>query len=277
MNLCKTDVILSYVLIRKYRKRCGSYGTQCQHLRKIRARAGGPADGNEAAEHPRYRAPSLEELYNNGPHAGNQTFEIGDQTLSREVSDGIDLSLRHSSNRLRTEVNYFYYKIRDFIYLAPTGNLREGLIEANYAQGDRRFTGAELHFDLSLNPTFWILSGLDYVNAELTNTQTPLPRIPPLRGRVGFEAFYKSIRFSPEIVMVRDQDRLFPNEERTAGYATVNLSASYTLARQHYAQIFSINAFNLNNKLYRNHLSFIKDFAPEIGRGVRVVYTVRFF
>nr|MDQ3011038.1 TonB-dependent receptor [Acidobacteriota bacterium] len=75
----------------------------------------------------------------------------------------------------------------------------------------------------------------------------------------------------------RDQNRIFPTETRTAGYATVDLTASYTLARQHGAQIISVNAFNLNNKLYRNHLSFIKEFAPEIGRGVRVVYTIRFF
>jgi len=34
---------------------------------------------------------------------------------------------------------------------------------------------------------------------------------------------------------------------------------------------------NLGDRLYRNHLSFIKDFAPEIGRGVRLTYTLRFF
>src|SRR5262249_1667860 len=32
-----------------------------------------------------YRAPSLEELYNFGPHAGNATFEIGDANLKRET------------------------------------------------------------------------------------------------------------------------------------------------------------------------------------------------
>jgi iron complex outermembrane receptor protein len=38
-----------------------------------------------------------------------------------------------------------------------------------------------------------------------------------------------------------------------------------------------VNTFNLNDDLYRNHLSFIKDLAPEIGRGVAVSYTLRFF
>lgn len=224
-----------------------------------------------------YRAPSLEELYNNGPHPGNQTFEIGDDNLSRERSDGIDLSLRHNSSRLRAEANFFRYKIRDFVFLAPTGNIEDGLVEANYSQGDSRFIGTELRFDVGLTNSIWFLSSLDYVNAELTATNTPLPRIPPLRGRIGFEAFYKGLRFAPEVDMAQDQSRFFTTEDRTAGYATVNVTASYTYTQKHYAHIFSVNAFNLNDKLYRNHLSFIKDFAPEIGRGVRVVYTVRFF
>jgi iron complex outermembrane receptor protein len=224
-----------------------------------------------------YRAPALEELYNNGPHPGNVTFEIGDPDLERESSDGIDLALRHSSGRVRAEANFFYYHINNFIFLAPTGEVEDGLPVANYAQAESRFVGAEARLDVALARNLWLLSSLDYVNAELKETETPLPRIPPLRGRVGFEAFYKGFRFNPEVVMARDQNRLFPLETRTAGYATINLTASYTIARQHWAQTISINAFNLNDRLYFNHLSFIKDIAPEIGRGVRLVYTIRFF
>ena len=77
--------------------------------------------------------------------------------------------------------------------------------------------------------------------------------------------------------MVRDQGRIFPLETRTAGYTTFGLTASYTIAQQHLAQVISFNAFNIGDRLYRNHLSFIKDFAPEIGRGVRLTYTLRFF
>jgi outer membrane receptor protein involved in Fe transport len=39
----------------------------------------------------------------------------------------------------------------------------------------------------------------------------------------------------------------------------------------------SFTAYNLNDQLYRNHTSFIKDLAPEIGRGFRLGYSVRFF
>lgn len=224
-----------------------------------------------------YRAPSLEELYNNGPHAGNLTYEVGNDSLRRERGDGLDFSVRHSSARLRAEANLFNYWLRDFIYLAPTGEMEDGLIKASFAQGNSRFAGVEGRLDLAMTSNFWFLSSFDYVNAELRANATPLPRIPPFRARVGFEAFINGFRFNPEVIMARDQGRIFSTETPTAGYATVNLNASYTVAGKHVAHVFSVNAFNLNNKLFRNHLSFIKEFAPEIGRGVRAVYTIRFY
>ena len=71
-----------------------------------------------------YRAPALEELYNNGPHIGNLTFEVGNPLLTRERNDGIDFSLRHDSKRVRGVANFYYYDIKDFVFLAPTGRDR---------------------------------------------------------------------------------------------------------------------------------------------------------
>ena len=226
-----------------------------------------------------YRAPTLEELYNLGPHGGNSTFEIGDPNLKRERGDGLDLSLRHSSTRLRAEANYFYYHIQDFIFLAPAGEVdaESGLLIARYSQGATRYTGAEGKLDIALHSNVWLLSEIDYVNAKLTDSNTPLPQIPPLRGRIGLEATYKGFRLAPEAVLAKDQNQIFPTETRTAGYTVFNVNASYTIPQQHLAQVISVNAFNLGDRLYRNHLSFIKGFAPEIGRGVRLSYTLRFF
>jgi iron complex outermembrane receptor protein len=224
-----------------------------------------------------YRAPALEELYNHGPHPGNATFEIGNAALGRERSHGLDLSLRHASSRVRAEVNLYRYDIRDFVFLAPTGEIEDDLFVADYRQGDARYTGAEAQLDLGAHPNLWLNLGMDYVDAQLKNSSTPLPRIPPLRGRLGVEARWKSLAVKPEVVLASAQHQIFPTETRTAGYTLVNLGASYTVARQHYVQVFSVQAFNLGDRLYRNHLSFIKDFAPEIGRGIRFTYTLRFF
>ena len=224
-----------------------------------------------------YRAPSLEELYNEGPHPGNLAFEFGNPNLQRELGNGLDFGVRHSSKKLRFEANAFLYHIDNFVFLAPTGDVEEGLTVAEYTQGKSRYAGTEAQIDVALHPNIWLNLGADYVNAELTETNTPLPRIPPLRGRIGFEVRYKGLMVNPEIVMAKDQNRLFPTETRTAGYAVFGVSGSYLLARGHVAHILSFNAFNLGDRLYRNHLSFIKDFAPEMGRGLRLTYTLRFF
>ena len=223
-----------------------------------------------------YRAPSLEELYNLGPHRGNLAFEIGDPNLDRELGNGLDFGIRHSSKRLRFETNGFYYNIKDFIFLAPTGAVEDGLTVAEYDQATARYAGFESRFDTALHPSLWLNLGLDYVNAELTSGSTPLPRIPPLRGRVGLEWRYKGLLVNPELVMANHQDRLFPTETPTAGYAVFNVSGSYLFAQRHAAHIISFNFFNAGDTLYRNHLSFIKEFAPEMGRGFRVTYTLRF-
>ncbi|HEX7316016.1 MAG TPA: TonB-dependent receptor [Pyrinomonadaceae bacterium] len=224
-----------------------------------------------------YRAPALEELYNNGPHVGNLTFEVGNPLLRRERNDGVDFSLRHDSKRVRGVANFYYYNIKDFVFLAPTGGIEDNLIEAVYDQADSRFTGTELNFDFAAHENLWVNLGYDYVNAELKEMGTPLPRIPPMRARVGLDWRYKAFNVKPEATFVKDQDQIFPTETRTAGYALFDVAASYTIARPHYAQVFSVNAFNLGDRLYRNHLSFIKDLAPEIGRGIRFSYTIRYF
>ena len=224
----------------------------------------------------RIGAPALEELYNLGPHRGNLAFEIGNPDLKRELGNGFDFGIRHNSKRVRFEANGFYYHIKDFIFLAPTGDVEDGLTVAEYDQGATRYAGAEARLDTALHPAVWLNLGLDYVNAELTSDNTPLPRIPPLRGRVGLEFRYKGLLLNPEIVMANHQDRIFPTETPTAGYAVFNISGSYLFAQQHAAHIISFNFFNVGDTLYRNHLSFIKEFAPEMGRGLRVTYTLRF-
>ena len=224
-----------------------------------------------------YRAPSLEELYNLGPHPGNLAFEIGNPDLQRERGNGLDFGVRHSSKRLRFEANGFLYHIDNFVFLAPTGDEEDGLLVAEYSQGTSRFVGTEARIDAALHQNLWLNLGMDYVRAELTQTNTPLPRIPPLRGRVGLELRFKNLLLNPELVLAKDQNRLFPTETRTPGYTVFGISGSYLIPTQHAAHIISFNAFNLGDRLYRNHLSFIKEFAPEMGRGLRVTYTLRFF
>jgi len=57
----------------------------------------------------------------------------------------------------------------------------------------------------------------------------------------------------------------------------MNLTASYVVTRRHTMHIVGLQAHNLADNLYRNHLSLIKERAPEIGRGFRFFYTLQTF
>ena len=231
-----------------------------------------------------YRSPALEELYNNGPHIGNVTFEIGNPTLSNERANGIDFSLRHLSDRIRITGDVYYYSIKNFIFLAYQDedgdgeiDIIDGLPVARYEQGDATYLGAELSADATFNKYLRGFLSIDTVRAKLTDADINLPRIPPTRARVGLDFRYKNLSVRPEGVFVSDQDKVFPLETRTAGYGLFNIAGSYVIGSSHYAHIFTVNATNLTDRLYRNHLSFIKELAPEPGRGIRFGYTLRFF
>ncbi len=231
-----------------------------------------------------FRAPALEELYNNGPHIGNVTFEIGDQNLRRERSNGFDVSLRHTSNKFRISGDLYYYDIKNFVFLSPVDEDGDGIIDiedglpvAAFSQANSKFTGAEISGEVSVNKYFGLFFGGDVVRAKLKNGNTNLPRIPPVRGKLGLDFRYKGLSLRPEVILVNEQTRIFPLETRTAGYGIINVAGSYVIGREHFAHIFTFNAYNLGDKLYRNHLSFIKNLTPEIGRGIRVGYTIRFF
>jgi iron complex outermembrane receptor protein len=230
------------------------------------------------------RAPALEELYNHGPHIGTVTFEIGNETLGRETANGVDFSLRHQSDRFNIRGDVYYYRLNNFVFLAPQDedgdgqvDIEDGLPVGRYEQEDAEYFGAELNADVRFNNYIGAFANFDYVRARLADISTNIPRIPPARARVGLDLRYKNLSVRPEAVFAGRQTKIFPLETETAGYGLINVGGSYTIGRQHYAHVFSINGYNLTNKLYRNHVNFIKDLLPEVGRGVRFSYTLRVF
>ncbi|HVF46062.1 MAG TPA: TonB-dependent receptor [Pyrinomonadaceae bacterium] len=233
-----------------------------------------------------YRAPALEELYNEGAHIGTVTFEIGDQGLARERSTGLELSLRQRVKRLRVNGSFFVYHIDNFIFLAPQDDDDDGNVDVEdnlpigaYRQSNARFIGADITVDGDFRSWLGAFFVADIVKATLREADIPLPRITPARVRAGLDLRYKGLSVRPEAVFVgaKKADDIFSLETPTAGYGLFNLNASYTYATQHTAHTFSIATSNLTDRLYRNHLSFIKSLAPEAGRGARFSYTLRFF
>ena len=225
-----------------------------------------------------FRAPALEELYNNGPHPGILVFDIGNPNLNAEQGDGVDFSLRHNNERLRLESSVYYYNIHNFVFTDFTGVTDPGshLPIVNYAQGTSRYRGMEASIEVRIVPALWLNGKVDYVRADLTQLNKALPRIPPLRATLGADWRYQAFSVRPELILAARQGRVFDNEVPTEGYSVLNLNASYTIVKLRAAHILTLSGNNLTDKLYRNHLSFIKEIAPEIGRNLRLSYTLRF-
>ena len=225
-----------------------------------------------------YRAPALEELYNFGPHVGNLAFEFGNPELRRERSTGGEFSLRWQGRRAHGNVNFFLYDIDDFVFPAPTGRVREGLIEVELLQGNARYLGADASAQLHLTPELELQVSGGWVRAELRDSGEPVPRIPPASGRLALDWMpVQQLHLRPSLVLTAAQRRVFRAETPTAGYTLANLLVSYMIVRAKAMHVLSLNLTNLTDELYRNHNSFIKELAPEIGRRVLLTYSLRLF
>ena len=209
---------------------------------------------------------------------GNLAFEIGDSSLEHERINGLDLGVKGRASGIDADLNFFYYNIRDSIFWFFEDEIVDGLRLAEITQGDARYVGFDAQASFRAAEFLWIKAGFGFVNAKLTDLDEYLPRIPPFHGRLEVEMPFDALTVTPELIWSAKQDKVFSTGELpTDGYAVFNVKAQYTLARTHQAHIFSVNAYNLTNELYRTHTNFIKDFAPEIGRGIKFTYSLRFF
>ncbi len=250
---------------------------------KFEAWKGGTFIANFASS---FRPPALEELYNFGPHIGTVTFEIGNQNLTRERSNGIELSFRQKTERVRFNGSVYYTDITNFMYLAPQDldndgrvDVDDGLPVGRNVQADARFFGADATFEVDFHSYLGAFVVADIVNAKLKQADISLPRITPPRLRVGLDIRYEGLSVRPEAVFVgkRGVGDIFSLETPTAGYGIVNINTVYAFSKKRTAHIITFGLQNLSNKHYRNHSNFLKDIAPERGRGLKASYTIRFF
>lgn len=244
------------------------------------------------------RNPALEELFYLGPHPGNFAFEIGNPDLTPEHAIGFDLSARWRSARASGEVTYFRNDIRKFVFRRPlsvgqvltrlgelkdrfpgreidTAALEEFPVIENVA-ADSLLQGVESHADFQVGGGLVAELGADYVRGELKDSGDPLPRMPPFRFLGGLRYQYSAFQVGGDVTAVAKQDRLFGEETPTDGYNLLRLFTAYSFQSGGAVSTITARLENATNELYRNHLSLIKDLAPEMGRNFKVLYNVKF-
>ena len=219
------------------------------------------------------RAPSAEELFANGPHAGTQAFEIGDPDLDTEKSWGLEATLRHTGGDFTFGGSIFHSWFDGYIFETPTGVVEDGLPVFQYFQADARYFGVEIEASAhvaEIGPVLINVDGVaDYVRATIDGAG-PAPRIPPLRLLGGVEAQSNHVNGRIEVEWVSAQDRTAAFETPTDGYTMVNASLAIHPFGRGNSSAIVLSANNVFDVEARRHASVLKDYAPLAGRDFRI-------
>ncbi|RZM12151.1 MAG: TonB-dependent receptor [Sphingomonas sp.] len=234
------------------------------------------------------RAPSAEELFANGAHAGTQAYELGSPDFRLEKSWGGELTLHAHTGTVNFDASAYYNRFSNYISenqvdqavcaaaAAPSGR-EVDLPCFQYQQADARYYGVEA----DLSATLFTLGTTringdvlgDYVRATIVDLG-PVPRIPPARILGGVEAQGDRFTLRAEVEHLFDQDRIARFETPTRDYTIVNASLSLSPFGRDSRTTLLLSANNILDANVRRHASFLKDFAPLAGRDLRA--TLRF-
>jgi len=219
------------------------------------------------------RAPALDELFANGPHAGTQAFEVGNPGLDAEVGYGGELSLKHHQGPLHLTLSAFATRFANFIYQAPTGDVSDDLPVYAARQGKATYKGFEVEADADLGThggIDWTVEGIADATRAHIDGVGPAPLMPPLRlqGTVRGKAGPIEARLGAEHGF--RQNRTAPLETPTPGYTTLNAGLDWTPLADRPRLTLSLDADNILDATVRRSTSLLKDFAPAAGRDIRL-------
>jgi len=244
------------------------------------------------------RNPAAEELLADGEHIATGTYEIGDPNLSTESSFNAELTWAYESTDTRgvsARASLFYSDFRDYIYqsdtelrfshdleesgaaslaacsnsLADFDNSEEEYDESVecflYVQEGALFRGIEAEINLPLGEFQSLRIWGDMVRANLDQSGD-VPRLPPARLGTSWEFSGERWTASVSLVNALDQDRPGAEQESTHGYVRVDTYVGYTMD----SLLLFVRGTNLGDEEIRNSTSFLRDQAPEPGRGITV-------
>jgi len=221
------------------------------------------------------RAPTIEELYSNGAHLATQSFEIGDENLNEESVVGFTFTGQYDIGALSLSATFYAMEFDDFIYQEDTGAFEDGLRVLEYRQDDSSFVGIDFKAklglgqvgqgDLALNALF------DIVDAEIdVSGNDNLPRIPADRFGLGLDWASEQWDVALNYVHVNSQNDTAAFELASSSYNDVSVRVSRSFAFGEDELSLFIQGRNLTDDDQRNHVSFVKDFAPAPGRTFEV-------
>ena len=214
------------------------------------------------------RLPLAQELYADGGHFATNTYELGNDQLSKEKSNNVELGFHYDDNTFDYHVHVYHNWFDDYIY-AQTLDRYEDFRLVKYTQDKARFYGAEAEAAYQISPTYKIGVFGDYVRGKIDNENAP--RVPA--GRLGTKVnadFGDGFTGSAEYYHVFNQDKITAYETETQGYNMLNLGVAYSGEYSNLGdyRVF-LNANNLLDDQIYQHASFLSTI-PQVGRNFTV-------
>jgi iron complex outermembrane recepter protein len=227
------------------------------------------------------RAPAYYELYANGVHVATAAYERGDTTLGVEQSRHAELGLAWTSGPHQLKASVFQTRFARFIALDATGAEVEGVPEYAFRAVRARLQGFELEGRtrvMSGAPWALDLTGsLDQVRGDNLDSGEPLPRLAPLRLRVGLAASGEGWRGGIGVRHNARQSRVPATDSATTGATMLDVWAggdiSFADATSWFAKLD-----NVTNRLGTNAASIatVRGLSPLPGRALTVGLRTRF-
>lgn len=242
-----------------------------------------------------WKPPVVSELYSDGVHHGSAAYELGDINLKTEKVIENSFVLNFADKFYQLEILGYYNHLKNYIYLAPTGNsvltIRGAFPEFKYTQTNARFIGFDISNTVSKFQQFTVTNQLSLIWAEDITRNQPLIFIPANKSETKFEYQFKKFwideislnyRFvakqkripkdaifqSPEIespLQLTNGDYMLPPD----AYHLFDLMISKEMKLKR-TDSFSIylECKNLFNTQYRDYLNRFRYFTDEIGRNI---------
>ena len=234
-----------------------------------------------------FRAPTVEELFSGSAHAGTGAVEYGNPDLRAETSEGVEGVFRVRRERVTAELAAYANRVHDYVFPALRSRVRPGEPDSVdvdghrypvfvYTQDDATLRGLEGSVEWVAAPR-WVVGLMgDVVRAERSDGE-PLPFLPPARLGASLRWDDGRVSLGGEVRRVFRQGRFAVEDGGpTPGYTLVDLAAGIQLTRGRMVHSITLRADNVGDVLYRDATSRIKDFAPNPGRNVSLVYRVFF-
>ncbi|MGZ5607547.1 MAG: TonB-dependent receptor [Methylobacter sp.] len=226
------------------------------------------------------RAPQVQELLANGYHDATRSFEVGNLNLREETSYNLDLGYKFKADWVNAQLDLFHNWAGDYIYQQRNGEFVIGAPVLETRQADATFMGYEgkLVFPLLQNRLGSVDLTLfsDFTRGQFVNGGD-IPRMPPLR--FGFQLDHTKGEWNTNLRLTRGEAQTYAgdNDTATPGYLLLNLGTQYQVLDLHGADVMVFaRANNLLNENIRNSTSYLRNFAPEPGRGAEIGFRVSY-